>query len=288
MAFFTRRRGAIVCPRCNRLVDVAARQCPSCGVWRPGFWGLGPALLKVRSLPFRDGIIGLCAALYAGSLLLFREGAPPTLASFFAPTTPALLTLGAAGAYTTQDFGRLETLLTAVFLHGSVLHIVFNLVWTWQLASVLEELYDSARFLLIFLIAGVAGNVANVFIWRSDILVGASGGVYGLFGALVWYGFRRGGVFGANVFKFGLFWAGLGLVLSFMIPHCAVWAHVGGFVGGVAASAALGYKERRPSGPWICVGAVLAGVAVLGAFAAYLAFPPEGLEDLVRRMSRMR
>lgn len=255
-------------------------------MWRPGFWGLGPALLKVRTLPFRDGIIGLCVVLYVGSLLLFRDEGRNTFAELSSPSASALLALGAAGSITTRYLERPETLLTAIFLHASILHIAFNLVWTWQLAGTLAELYDSARFLLIFLVSGLVGNIVSVYVATSGILIGASGGVYGLFGALVYYGFRRGGVFGANVFRFGLFWAGVGFLLSFAVPHCAIWAHVGGFVGGVAASAALGYQERRRSGPWICLAAVLAGLAVLAAFVAYIGFPPEGLEAVVRRMQK--
>ncbi len=279
-----RRRGAIVCPRCNRLVDARARRCPACNLWRPSFWGFGPTLLKVRTLPFRDGIIALCGMLYLGSLALYRQEGGDH-ADLAVPTSAALVTLGAAGRFTTVLFGRYETLLTAVFLHGSFLHILFNLLWTWQLAAPLCELYDSARFLLIFLFAGVVGNVAGVFIEASGILVGASGGVYGLFGALVWYGFRRGGVFGARAFRFGLFWAGLGLALSFAIPNCAVWAHVAGFFAGAGAAAALGYKEQCPSNPAICLCALAGGLAVLVAFFLYLGFPPEGLDELARRLS---
>ncbi|HNR99434.1 MAG TPA: rhomboid family intramembrane serine protease [Planctomycetota bacterium] len=282
MGAFRRRSGAIVCPRCSRLVEARARRCPACGMWRPSFWGFGPALLKVRSLPFRDGIIALCGVLYAGSLALHRGDGPDAVAALAAPTPAALITLGATGRITVELLGRWETLLTAVFLHGSLLHILFNLLWTWQLAAPLCELYDAPRFLLIFLAAGVAGNAAGVFIDAGDILVGASGGVYGLFGALVWYGFRRGGVFGAGVFRFGLFWAGLGLVLSFAIPNCAVWAHIGGFFAGAGAAAVLGYRERRPSNPAICLGALVAGIGVFAAFFAYLGFPPEGLDKLVR------
>ncbi|HAK97556.1 MAG TPA: hypothetical protein DCM87_21835 [Planctomycetes bacterium] len=278
---FQRRQGAIVCPRCSRLVDVRAARCPACNMWRPSFWGFGPALLKMRSLPFRDGILALCGVLYVGSLALYRSDQHADLT---VPSSAALATLGAAGRLTTVLFGRYETLLTAVFLHGSLLHILFNLLWTWQLAAPLCELYDSARFLLIFLFAGVAGNSAGVFLAGNGLLVGASGGVYGLFGALVWYGFRRGGVFGARAFRFGLFWAGLGLALSFTIPNCAVWAHVAGFFAGAGAAAALGYREQRPSNPAVCLCALAAGIGVLAAFFLYLGFPPEGLDELARML----
>lgn len=282
---FRQRRGAIVCPRCGRLVDARARRCPACNKWRPSFWGFGPALLKVRAMPFRDGIVALCGMLYVGSLALYRGEGPAAGGALAAPTSAALVTLGAAGRLTTVFFGRYETLLTAVFLHGSLIHILFNLLWTWQLAAPLGELYDSARFLLIFLFAGVAGNAAGVFLAGNGLLVGASGGVYGLFGALVWYGLRRGGIFGARAFRFGLFWAGVGLALSFTIPNCAVWAHIAGFFAGAGAAAALGYRERRPSGPATCALALAAGIGVLVAFFLYLGFPPEGLDELARRLS---
>jgi rhomboid protease GluP len=289
-----KRSGAISCQRCGGLVDVNATRCPSCRAYRPGLWGYGPLLLEVKKLPFREVLIGFCAALYAGSLLLFRphvvENVP--VMDLLAPTYNALSALGATGLEQVLGWGRVETLFTAMFLHSNLVHLLFNCVGIWILAPAMQENYDAPRFLLVFILAGVAGNVTECLIdlvrWNGlivpgTILIGASGGVCGLLGALVIYGYKRGGTFGSRVLRFGLLWAGIGLGLSLIIPRIALWAHVGGFVGGAAAGAALGFQEWRRSGPWMCLAAVVAGACVIAAFFIYLGLPPAALEERLQR-----
>ena len=246
---------------------------------RPGFWGFGPALMGVKNAPWRELIVGFCIILYIGSLFLYRGrpvGDIPPM-QLLTPTPGALLALGATGTIPVFHFGRWETLVTAVFLHGSVLHILFNCMWIWQLGPALRELYDGARFFLIFIVSGVLGNLASLYLDGGALLIGSSGGVYGLFGALVWYGLKRRGVFGGRVLQMGLVWAGVGILISRALPAVALWAHIGGFAAGFAAGALLGYEEKKGSGPWIAVFALLAGAAVLGAFLAFVGFPPREL-----------
>jgi len=281
--FRRKKEGAIVCPRCGKLVDVRASSCPSCGMIRPGFWGFGPALMGVKNAPFRELIVGFCTILYAGSLFLYRPEPTGDVSPFdlLSPTPGALLALGATGRLTVFFFGRWETLVTAVFLHGSALHIFFNCMWIWQLGPALRDLYDGARFFLIFLVSGIVGNLASIYLDGGVILIGSSGGVYGLFGALVWYGFRRKGVFGSRVLQFGLVWAGVGILISRAIPCVALWAHVGGFATGFSAGALLGYEEKRGSGPWVGVFTLLGGLLVLSAFLYFVGFPPRELKEFL-------
>ncbi len=280
--FKRRTSGAISCPRCGRLVDVNARFCPSCNAWRPGVWGFGPSLMQVRRLPVREMIVGFCMLMYAASLMIFRPEASGGVLALFAPSDKALFAIGATGRPSVFHFGRWETLVTAVFLHGNLLHILFNGMWTWQMGPVMNELYDSARFFLIFVIAGAVGNLASVMVGRSLLLIGASGGVYGIFGALVWYGYKRGGVVGSRILQFGMLWGGIGLALSFVVPCFALWAHIGGFVAGFLCGALFGYDEVRRSGPWTCLLALAVGLVVLAAFFLYLGLPPREFETLLQ------
>jgi rhomboid protease GluP len=236
--------------------------------------------MDVRKLPFREALVTFCCFMYLLLLLPERaaaaQGGGPMWLEF-SPTTNALRALGATGVAATRACGRWETLLTAIFLHGSVLHLLFNCLWTWQLAPAMEQLYDRTRFFLIFVVSGVLGNLLSVLVSESAVLVGASGGVYGLFGSLVWYGFKRRGILGSTVLRFGLFWAGLGIVLSLSLPHVAFWAHVGGFVAGFGCGALFSYEELRQSGPWLGLAAVIITAATLLSFACFLIFPPAGL-----------
>lgn len=281
--FERRRRGAVTCPGCGSLIDVKERACPSCGMWRPGLWGFGPALLEMRKLPFRELILGWCAILYVGSLFLYRpetaEGL--TLSGALSPSPGGLFALGATGSITVGLYGRWETLVTAIFLHGSFIHILFNGMWTWQLAPDMTELYGAPRLLIIFIVSGVLGNLASMYLEPSLLLIGASGGVYGLFGALVWYGYRRGGIVGSRIFRLGAIFAGVGFVLSLVYPGIAFWAHAGGFVAGIGCGAYLGYEEVRRTSPRHCLLAAAVGLVVVGSFVAYLAFPPAELQVLL-------
>ena len=69
--------------------------------------------------------------------------------------------------------------------------------------------------------------------------------MFGLFGALIYFGWRRGGTFGSAIFRQMVFWALFALVLGFTNPMTDNWAHVGGLLGGLALGAALGYQERE-------------------------------------------
>jgi rhomboid protease GluP len=174
-----------------------------------------------------------------------------------APGGGALDLLGMTGAYALAQ-GRWWTLLTAVYLHGGLLHLLFNLIWIHQLAPAVEETFGGARLVLLFTAGGVAGyalsGVAGV-----GFSVGASGAVFGLLGAMVCYGRTRGGWFGMAVFRQYGQWALLLLVLGFLMPGVNNLAHLGGFAGGYVAALALGHGERAAERG---IHAVLAGAAL--------------------------
>jgi rhomboid protease GluP len=138
--------------------------------------------------------------------------------------------------------GRWWTLITAIYLHGGVLHLLFNVLWVNQLAPAVEEAFGRARLVLIFTAGGVAGYVVSNLAGVS-FSVGASGAVFGLLGALVYYGRARGGWFGVAVFRQYGQWALLLFVLGFIMPGVNNLAHLGGFAGGYLAGLALGHGE---------------------------------------------
>src|SRR5207244_1235295 len=78
----------------------------------------------------------------------------------FSPTQAALYMLGMTSGGALAD-GQWWTLVTAIYLHGNLLHILFNVLWIRQLGPAVEDLYGSVRFFVIFTIAGVAGFVVS-------------------------------------------------------------------------------------------------------------------------------
>jgi rhomboid protease GluP len=239
--------GSSLCYSCGRLNRVDASECFYCGAKRPGLWGFGPTLVRtVGRLDFGRLVTIVCVLAYLASLALDPAslGRPRSPFGILAPSVAALDALGMTGTYAWAR-GRWWTLLTAIYLHGSLIHIVFNMLWINQLAPPVAQAFGPCRLFAIFTAGGVAGfalsNVAGV-----TFSVGASGAVFGLLGAMVYYGRNRGGTFGLAVFKQYGQWAVVLLVLGFFMPAVNNVAHAGGLAGGYLAAAALGHEDRSP------------------------------------------
>lgn len=258
----------ILCPSCGRLTRADAEECLICGRRRPGMWGLSGVFRKV----FRSGgptqfITIACIALYVLSLAVDPAGALRPRGPFevFSPSNRALQLLGATGSFAWAQ-GEWWTLLTAIYLHGGILHILFNVLWIRQLGPAVEELYGPARFLVIFTVSGVGGFVASNVL-GIPFTVGASGSIFGLLGAMVAFGRRRGGVFGTMVLRQYGQWALLMFVLGFFMSGVNNLAHAGGFVGGLATGFVLALAERRAE---TTIDHVLAGAAIVVTLAAFV------------------
>jgi rhomboid protease GluP len=209
-------------------------------------WGLSDLFRRL----FRTGsptqlITVACVALYVLSLVIDPAAAlnPRGPLDIFSPSPRAVEMLGATGSIRWAR-GDWWTLVTAIYLHGSVLHILFNVLWIRQLGPAVEELYGPARFFTIFTVSGVVGFVVSNFL-GIPLTVGASGSIFGLLGAMVAFGRRRGGAFGAMVLRQYGQWALLLFVLGFFMSGVNNLAHAGGFLGGLAAGLVLSLAERR-------------------------------------------
>lgn len=241
-----KRSGSALCYACGKLNRVDAPVCFYCGRRNPGLWGFGPWLGQLTGrLDFARIVTVVCVAAYAAAILLDPAAAlrPRGLFDLLSPSGAALLALGMTGAYPWQ-LGHWWTLLTAAYLHGSVLHIAFNLLWIHQLAPAVEQAYGRSRLVLIFTGGGVLGFVLSN--WAGvGTTIGASGAVFGLLGAMAAYGRSRGGFFGMAVFRQYWQWAVILFIMGFLMPGVNNFAHAGGFVGGCLAAIALGHGDGR-------------------------------------------
>ncbi|MGH7300613.1 MAG: rhomboid family intramembrane serine protease [Candidatus Rokuibacteriota bacterium] len=220
--------------------------CFYCGARRPGLWGFGPAASRlIGRLDFARAVMIACVVAYVVSILLDPRAALRARSPFdlLSPGFGALVTLGMTGA-APWAAGWWWTLLTAIYLHGSLLHLVFNLLWVRQLAPAVEEIFGPARLVIIFTVAGVAGFVLSNVVGLAWT-VGASGAVFGLLGAMVAFGRSRGGTFGLAVLRQYGQWAAILFIFAFFMSGVNNWGHAGGFVGGYLAALALGHGERQ-------------------------------------------
>lgn len=260
------KRGAVLCSSCGRLVSAREKTCPYCGAAHPTLFGFAPSLRGF----FRDRfdpvwiIYTLCVGLYVASLALDPMAALEmgSLFDLGSPSMRAAYQLGMTSR-PAMEAGLWWTLLTAVFLHGSLLHIFFNLSWVRGLGPLAAELFGPARFFVLFCLTGMAGFLASNWISGGPTL-GASGAIFGMYGALLSYGRRRGGTWGAGVSRQALAWAVAGFVFSLAMPNVNNIAHGGGFVAGLVLGRIMPYAERRKEarGAQILALILLAGLAI--------------------------
>jgi rhomboid protease GluP len=230
-------------------------------------WGFaGPLRAAFRGRSFTDVVTVACVLLYVASLLVDPTAAlrPRGLFEIFAPSNQALWTLGATGAIPWR-LDRWWTLLTAIYLHGGLLHILFNLLWIRQLGPAVEDLYGSARFVVIFTVSGVLGFLVSNTVGVA-FTIGASGSIFGLLGAIVAFGQRRGGAFGSAVLRQYGMWAVILFLFGLFMPGVNNYAHAGGFVGGAIAGYLFSSAERRAERGLDQILAAAAGVATVLAF----------------------
>lgn len=151
-------------------------------------------------------------------------------------------------------------MLTAVFLHGSVLHILINMYSLYIFGPILERLLGRWRFAALFLLSGFGGSVAVLFLAPGSAVLGASGAIFGLVGAFFVIQRKLGG----NNLQLMIV-IGINVVIGFVIPNIAWQAHLGGLV--VGALVALVFLRTRPASKKnqqrLLLGAVLLGLIVL-------------------------
>jgi rhomboid protease GluP len=241
MWFRRQTSGSVVCPSCGSLVGVRDEACLSCGRRNPGMWGYAPLFRQLgRDLGFVPFVMTACGALYVVSLLLSGSDIQMRgIFSMLSPSVPSLFILGASGAAPVFGYHRWWTVLTAGWLHAGLLHIALNMLWVRQLAPATADTYGPGRLVIIYIVAGVCGFTLSAvageyfipipFLRGADFTVGASAPIFGLLGALVYYGQRSGSrMMHSQVVSYALTLGLFGLIM----PGVDNYAHAGGFAGG--------------------------------------------------------
>lgn len=246
-------RGSIVCPSCGKLISANTEACIHCGRKNPGRLKLMEKYYHLLGLHrgLISNIVTACVAIYVISLLIDPMAIFQTRGMFnlFSPSGKAISILGATGTHYVLTWGRWWTVFTAIYLHGNLLHILFNVLWIRQMGVMVEDLFGTSRTFIIFTFSGVLGFVFSILAGIPATL-GASGAIFGLFGALVFYGRKRGGYFGQAIFQQVGKWALILFVMGFLWPNVDNFAHAGGFVGGYLSAMFLGFQEYTFERPW--------------------------------------
>lgn len=146
------------------------------------------------------------------------------------------------------DMGQVWRLLTCTFLHVGIAHLLCNCYAIFVYGPIVERLYGRARFVIIYLISGIAGSVLS-YSFSTAPSVGASGAIFGLIGCMFYFREQHPELF-SMVFGKRLFVVlGINLLIGLIQPGIDIYGHIGGFLGGFMASWITGlYKENvKPS-----------------------------------------
>ena len=139
--------------------------------------------------------------------------------------------------------GEYYRLLTRSFIHIGLLHLLFNMYALYIIGPQLESFYGKTKFLIIYLFSAVMGSLFSS-IFTEGVSAGASGAIFGLFGALIYFGYHYrvylGSVIKSQIIPLLIFNFALGFILS----GIDVSAHIGGLIGGILISMALGVKYK--------------------------------------------
>ena len=226
------------------LVGVNDEECYNCHRRNPGMWGFAPLLRSLGTdLGFVPFVIGLCFFVYA-LMLIFRVGRTGSADNLiqmliFGPPIDALTVFGASGALPVFGYGRWWTVLSAAWLHGSILHLGMNMMALRQLAASVADLFGPGRMVIIYTAGAIVGFTASSvagaylpsipFIRGGIVTVGASASISALIGAILAYGHRSGSGMARSYANNGII---MMLVVGLLFPGIDNWAHAGGFAGG--------------------------------------------------------
>jgi rhomboid protease GluP len=142
--------------------------------------------------------------------------------------------------------GEVWRLLTSNFIHIGIIHLIFNLYALWALGPLTEKSYGRRRFFMIYILSGLGGSIAS-FLFTTALSAGASGSIFGLLGALLYYSYKR-----PYLWKSGL---GMNLVIVIFVdfgfgliqPGIDNFAHLGGLLSGTMTSILL--TKSKPIDP---------------------------------------
>lgn len=260
------QQGAPVCPRHPDRVSYVSCQrcgrpvCPQCQ--RPAAVGVHCVDCVREATQGTRGRVTIFGA-------TVRPGAKPVVTITMIALCVLAFLLDLAGQPIYQQFafspaaGQTEPwrMLTAAFLHAGIVHLGFNMVALWFTGPFLEQALGRVRFIALYLVSAFGGSVAVLLLtpleqWNRGT-VGASGAVFGLFGAVAVVMLRMK-IRNTSIFSV----IGINLVITFVIPNISWQGHLGGLVTGAAIAAVFAYLPKKLQ--------QVGGIAGVGAIAALL------------------
>ena len=264
-----------LCPACGSLVGISATRCHECGTSLTfSLAAITKKLPVVSNLesPVSTVLLGLNFFLFAIQLMFtIQAGAAGGMNILWRLDGISSFRLGACYGEAVFLDHQLWRLITAMFLHGGLIHIGFNMMTLMQFGPAVEELYGSPRFLFLYTITGAVGFFFSAL--RGHFSLGASGALLGIIGAVLAVTTKRGGAYmrdlRTRLISSLLFLFALGIFGGIGIDN---WAHGGGLASGFLLGKLFvdrapmnnAEKQRAQIFGW------LAGLVILASFVLML------------------
>ena len=141
--------------------------------------------------------------------------------------------------------GEIYRLVSYMFLHAGIMHILLNMYSLYIVGTKVEDFFGKWKYLLIYFISGISGGLLSIGLSQDTISVGASGAIFGLFGALIYFGYSYRGYIGSMIRSQIIPIVVYNLLIGFFIPGIDMWGHVGGLIGGILTANVLGTIENK-------------------------------------------
>lgn len=138
--------------------------------------------------------------------------------------------------------GEYWRLITSMFVHDGILHIGLNMMSLYYIGVIVEKLYGRARYLTIYMLAGISGGILTVLLSTNIVAVGASGAIFGIFGTLgvfFWLKRKEYGQISRLILNQWSFWLFINLIFTFSAPNIDILGHIGGFAAGLILGTVL-------------------------------------------------
>jgi rhomboid protease GluP len=236
---------ARLCPNCRKLISNDESKCPFCGTRYPHFFLKG-FLLKLFNIDdVITSLIMINVLMFGISIFInyseIRLDINPL--SFLSPGSQSLFFLGATGTIPFYNYGHWWSLLTANYLHGGLLHIIFNMIALNQVGTLITKVFGAHRFWIIYTGSGVLGFLLSVMM-NIQFTIGASAAVCGLIGAGCYFGKSQGGEYGHFIYQRLSGWIISLFLFGFLVNGINNWGHAGGLFGGILIAWLVGYDVQ--------------------------------------------
>ena len=165
--------------------------------------------------------------------------------------------------------GQFYRLITSAFLHADIIHLLTNMYALYVIGRQIESFYGKTKYLTIYILSAIIGNIFSLAFGFEVLSVGASGAIFGLLGSLLYFGYHYR-IYLGNVMKSQIIpTIILNLFIGLMISSINLSAHIGGLIAGILISMALGVKGKSQTSDK--VNGIIMSIIFI-AFSFYLAF----------------